>query len=252
MSSRTIKLPLKPRETTRCWRLDGPDLPPITRTVTVAEAARAMLMRSFAQMFGQDRLPDGLHGPAHPDDPSHSHAYWLPEDRDGDGRIDHLTIHANAGFDACTSRVLVSAGPLLVAGAGRFRLMPVARDRIGHAPTCAWIAATPFIGPRHSYKRHPDRPRPSRSAMAQLAFELARLNDAQGRPLPGARIVPLDGPGLPPPDAFTLATRLPPDLTHPVRGWFAIEFAKPVSGPLAVGLAAHFGMGRFRPFWQGC
>lgn len=66
MSSRTIKLPLKPRETTRCWRLDGPDLPPITRTVTVAEAARAMLMRSFAQMFGQDRLPDGLHGPAHP------------------------------------------------------------------------------------------------------------------------------------------------------------------------------------------
>src|SRR5690606_12463218 len=29
----------------------------------------------------------------------HQHAFYLPEDRDGDGRVDHLLIYAPAGFN---------------------------------------------------------------------------------------------------------------------------------------------------------
>ena len=32
-------------------------------------------------------------------DPHHSHAFWLPEDADGDGLIDHVCVYAAAGLD---------------------------------------------------------------------------------------------------------------------------------------------------------
>ena len=31
-------------------------------------------------------------------DPGHAHAFWLPEDADGDGKIDHVCVYAAAGF----------------------------------------------------------------------------------------------------------------------------------------------------------
>lgn len=239
-----------PRDTTRSWQLLGDNLPAITRTVTVAEAARAMVIRGFGRKYGQDRMPDGLHGPGHPGSGPHSHAYWLPEDRDRDGRIDHLTIHTPAGFDIRSASVLTDPGPLIVDHAGKYRLRRVREQNAGAEATCAWVSATPFIGPRHSFRNHPDRPRASRSAAAQLAFELARMRDPLGQSLPRARIIPMDRRSQPPLHAFTLATRFRADLTRPVRDWLAIEFETPVSGPLAVGLAAHFGMGQFKPFWE--
>ncbi|MFO0767833.1 MAG: hypothetical protein U0231_13835 [Nitrospiraceae bacterium] len=30
---------------------------------------------------------------------NHRHAYYLPTDEDGDGRLDHLTVYAAGGFD---------------------------------------------------------------------------------------------------------------------------------------------------------
>ena len=32
-------------------------------------------------------------------DPGHAHAFWLPEDADGDGKIDHVCVYAAAAFD---------------------------------------------------------------------------------------------------------------------------------------------------------
>ena len=36
----------------------------------------------------------------------HRYAYFLPADEDGDGRIDHLTIFASAGFTEAEQRAL--------------------------------------------------------------------------------------------------------------------------------------------------
>ena len=238
-------------ETTRTLRLMGDRLPRVTATVTAAGAMRAMLQSQFAIRFGMSRLPDELHGGLSSATTKHRHLYFLPEDRDGDGRVDHLTFHALVGLGAKALAILENPPQRIhIKQWGHYTLAPVPRIETSVGPTRAWVAATPFIGTRHSQKNLGGTVRPGRSAEEQLAFELARLPGIDGAPLPPAKLRPLPSGTRSEANSFFLGTRLRKGLSKPVRGWFAIEFSEPVHGPLAVGGAAHFGMGQFRPFWE--
>lgn len=87
-------------------------LPLITDTLPLAEAARTTLLSTFQRLMhrraygstqkpypelfasqtfaGKDVAGQPLKG--------HGHAFFLPADEDGDGRIDHVTIFAEGGF----------------------------------------------------------------------------------------------------------------------------------------------------------
>ena len=93
------------------YLLDGPVLPSISETLPLAEAARRHLMGIYgrltqyngvsgrsATLSGKDEHGVPLSG--------HRYAYFLPADEDGDGRIDHLTIFASAGFTEAEQRAL--------------------------------------------------------------------------------------------------------------------------------------------------
>jgi CRISPR-associated protein Csb2 len=185
----------------------------------------------------------------------HRHAHVLPLDLDGDGHLDHVLVWAPMGLGAVAQRAVRSLketwtkggeGALRVALAGEGAL-----DRLHDLPphlaagveallgppggARVWTSATPFVPPRFV------KPRGANTLAGQVAAELASrgLSDA------AVEVLPWDD-----------RTR---DLRHsvrvrrdrgkppPVDAGFALRlvFGEPVAGPLALGYAAHFGLGLF-------
>ena len=166
------------------FALDSSVLPRVTGTLIVAEAARGALMclcgritetngvKGRSPIFsGKDERGTPLAG--------HRHAYYLPTDEDGDGRLDHLTVCAAAGFGPDEVRAFeqlrqitwrgqrgetpdgANRHPLRVLLLGTFpvgRAMP--ENREPHSPVgCSrvWLSATPYLVTRHPKARGPHK-----------------------------------------------------------------------------------------------
>jgi len=228
----------------RLWRLEGMARPDLRRTLRLAEAARAATMRRAEARTGSPLLPSCLHGPSRAKAP-HRHAYWLPHDLDGDGRLDHLAVHVPGGLCAEGAELLDGIVEIRLDGHGRLDLVPIPEGPTWAAvmgPARLWLSAVPFFGALHD-TRGSGPQRPGLDVASQLLRELGRL----GRCLPAVEIAELSGAASGS-EGFLHGkrTRLRRP-SQPVSGWFALAFAHPVAGPLAVGFGAHFGLGRFRP-----
>ncbi len=184
----------------------------------------------------------------------HAHAHVLSLDLDGDGHMDHLLVWAPGGLDSLDLQALrwtrrtytrggVGALRLGWAGAGeRKDLRALASphgDRLGKTIGCGrvWTSATPFVPPRHV------KVRGSNSLEGQVLAELA----SRGLPAPEA-IEVLDPRHDEHARVLRLHTRVrrygdPP----PVDAGFALRmhFEHGIDGPLCLGYASHFGLGRF-------
>ena len=261
------------------YALDSIVLPLITATLPVAEQARAALMGRMPKDGDQrrpSRIFSGRDTEGHPF-VGHGHAYFLPTDEDGDGRLDHLTVFAMDGFGndelraIDTLRVLKPRGneqeirPLLlgVAEKDQFQVPPLRSAK-------TWVSATPFISTRHPKKNgaRRDPPEllhdPKKFVEAALREELARFVDRRGGQIP--RIEPcLDEAGV----FRTRPSLWQPGASGPSRraiefkrfrsrkskddggrrlsGFFKLRFTEPVRGPISLGHSSHFGMGLFLP-----
>jgi len=263
------------------FSLDSSVLPLITETLAIAESTRWALMGIYGRLFPE---PDGTKGKtsvfAGKDIEGrplrgHGHSYYLPTDEDGDGRIDHLTIVASDGFSANEQKALDKLSTLksrvrdesgheirtLLLGLGcmeDYRCAPLSR---GHS----WISVTPFLAPRHLKKRGKKRD-PEVMWQSNTNFLIAVLREEirhfiKRRPeltdlsLDDIKIQPLtDENGV-----FRLgAHELRPlqfrrfrqkhgEAANRSAGAFRIDFGWPVTGPIALGYNAHFGMGLFLP-----
>jgi CRISPR-associated protein Csb2 len=265
----------RPQARVARYLLDAPVLPQVTDTLPLAEDARKELLRQCARVLRQQGLEaawptvcegcPGLTG-KEPDGTrlrGHGHAYYLPADEDGDGRIDHLAIVAAHGFTADEVRALdrfrqIPHGDgeplrLLLIGLGTER--DLASPLFG--PSANWLSATPYLACRYPKRRGTKRDRPEHYATSQvfaahvLREELDRLR--QTRPeLPAVLAVePVDclrGPGQLRPIQFARFRRKHgDDGGRRPNGAFRIVFAGPATGPLCLGHAAHFGLGLFLP-----
>ena len=107
------------------YSLDGPVLPLLAATLPLAEAARRALMSRYRKLMEFDRYgravpPDaerfaspvfsGKDEQGIPIRGDHGHAFYLPTDEDGDGRLDHLTVFAQGGFPATRSAPSTRSG----------------------------------------------------------------------------------------------------------------------------------------------
>ena len=261
------------------YALDSTVLPLATATLPVAERARAALM-ALMPRDGDRRRPSrifsGKDGNGTPL-AGHGHAYFLPTDEDGDGRLDHLTVFAGDSFGECELGALDRLGVLRPRGSEpeiRLFLLGVAEE--GHlqvpplGPATTWISATPFIATRHPKKngRRRDPPEllndPRKFVEATLKEELTRFLGRRGEPMPEIRPL-LDKAGL----FRTYPKRWRPDASGPRRratefkryrsrkagddgarrlsGFFRLQFPDPVRGPIPLGHSSHFGMGLFLP-----
>jgi CRISPR-associated protein Csb2 len=173
----------------------------------------------------------------------HQHAYFLPLDRDGDGRIDHLLVRCMGGLDRHSQLALSGVRSLWQSkGKPDIQLVPVS---FGFASDVletgrAWTSATPFVSPRHH--------KASRGAIdVWLEGELRRALQQHGLPAPVRveRVASLRL-GVSGRSQRWLEFRRARKAETPQLGYgFRIEFACDVTGPFAVGYGAHFGLGAF-------
>lgn len=230
------------------WSLTGGRLPPLTAALRLGEAARAAVYRA-ADARGLMPLPNGFHRGA---DAGHTHAFWLPEDADDDGLVDHILLFAESGLPERLLPALAEGGVIRLADLGRWRMVPdwMGRRAPGDSlfgPARYWVTATPFVTPLWRGRRGGGKEREGRGPYDQLRDEILSRN------LPAALVQAGIGPLIVraghslPARQFTLAGRgrTPPGDAAAVGA--AIVFAEPVWGPLAFGFGAHFGLGLFEP-----
>ena len=266
-------------------------LPLVTETLPLAEAVRRELGRAYAGVIrrrgrgvkierGDSRLyspiiygKDESGAPAR----SHEHAFYLPTDEDGDGRIDQVIVYAAGRF----SRDDISALDRLRAlsfgkeGEGRnddapgrittHRLLLTGLDRapvpgVGvTGPASVWVSATPYIAYRHMKRRGKKRDAQAilgSDAMPDfmtqiLSEDFRQRNDLAHLPKPAIEFVadPLTALGWRYRSLqFRRArSRLRDDAYSRPCGAFRLTFPEPVLGPICLGYGCHFGMGIFRP-----
>ncbi len=254
--------------------LAGRPRPRVEDTLRIAEVARLAAMSKFRG----DRPPieltgRGDDGPLR-DDPSHAHAFYLPEDADHDGLIDHLLIYCRLGFSDPARRALDGLTALWLEHGradeegerGRKEWRVALEDIASPAvfagssrllkQTRVWESVTPYLKNRFD-KRRPK----SFSAMVETYSEQIITEWKRRFPdIPALNVEPmLDhanpsrfvapvGPGRALRSTLAFArTRAgrggrQPDTSG---GFFRLVLDNEVEGPVALGWGAHFGLGLF-------
>lgn len=247
--------------------LAGRPLPPITDAVKIGEILRRALMARVGESV--PAVLSGRDGDGSPlRDPRHAHAFFLPEDHDGDGFIDHLVLYARSGLDRRVRRAAESLRTLWIndhsirrrdeeqTDAGR-REWRVALEGFGtpaQFDDCAllrssraWIGVTPYLRPLHLKGGDP---------LEETRRMIRTECEGRGWPPP---LITLDGDGAGAGRNIRVGGhtrnvlafhrfRSRRGLTQPDRTGLALrlEFPEPLSGPVALGFASHFGLGLFR------
>ena len=228
------------------------------------------------------------------------HAWYLPEDIDNDGRIDHIVVYARKGFDSQQAIEALQKLPK-VWGKEGFNLQTVllslgqAEDygadgyaQEGKSPIAGkssrWRSFTPMVLPRHPKRfrsqKHKENPKtgfqidgPEQQALRllkQLNNNIPidgcvedRISDTTGREWLGwvapngevlIKVRCLDEEetrGFKYSwQAFQRRRYQGDGKKGPDRGyWLELEFQEPQQGPIALGYAAHFGLGVFLPIF---
>lgn len=179
------------------FALDSTVLPLVTETLPVAEAARRTLMGIYGRLYpgpdgsrGRSAVLSGKNTDGRPLI-GREHAYYLPTDEDGDGRLDHLTIVAGLGFGRRELHAFDALSELRMPeranAAHPLRVVLLGWGTVGQyrcrliGPSDVWVSATPFVAPRHpktrGRKREPQPFLESRAAFlkAVLREEIERL-----------------------------------------------------------------------------
>jgi CRISPR-associated protein Csb2 len=243
------------------YAIDVTVLPLLQETLSLGELARQRLQgiygrqnNGMSSVIFSGKTQEGI--PLR----DHRHAFYIPTDEDGDGRLDHLTIYARGeadsegqdiGFEEADLRALDAFRRLRqVGGKPDLRLVLLGVgicDAWGDVPLLGrsqhWRSSTPFVLPRHQKARGRRRETP----VEQLCDELRR----RGFPEPIAvREIPrceLDGRSI-----RWIEFRRERLFGVGNRGLglgygFETEFRGPVSGPICLGYGCHFGLGTFMP-----
>jgi CRISPR-associated protein Csb2 len=239
------------------FALSSSVLPRLTVALSVGDRVRqALLSQSNGHSIFVGRGADGEIALGH------GHAWFLPSDDDADGLLDHVVVHARGGFDRAALRALERLRrvwgygghdlELALTGVGspeelgRVRRDPRSPTRSPQLGTArVWESQTPFVPPRHTKRR---------GGVVRDAPEeqVARLLEAQGFPRPAVEEIDAGALARPRPSPSIAWYRF--QLLRSQGGGrrassralgFRICFEQAVTGPLAVGYAAHQGLGQF-------
>lgn len=229
------------RPTTARFLVAGKPRPLIQDAVRIGELMRTALMHK-----AKHHVPRELSGHNLPAGNRHGHAFYLPQDADGDGRIDHVLVHA---FDGFAPEALVAFGELRKLFDNKGREWPVLLENYGAREQFVsdsylrmnreWISVTPYLHPWHLKKRLSIEDQIQRECASRQ--NLPELVDIRPEPT-----VTVKGKPLRPIHFHRFRNKR--SLVQPdTQGSFwRLTFEEPVAGPLALGFGCHFGLGLFR------
>ena len=241
--------------------------PSIAKAVSVADRVHGALCKWSDRGKGGAAVFTGLGGDEEPLT-GHRHAYVLCEANGPRDAITHVTIWAEMGFDEAACLALRQLSKVWGHGGHDIRLVLHGIGQVGDFKECAlfgkaavWRSVTPFVSTRHPKTFRDGRPKMDASGwqVGSHAHDLLRLL-ALHPPGSGASIKQLEERDRP----FQFGSRRLRSLQFQTirhngggnRGsgsgnGFTITFPEPVSGPLALGYGAHFGLGLFVPAATG-
>ena len=235
-----------PVATTARFILTGKPLPQVEDSLRAGELLRLAVMGRAKQHFGEDAIPAIFSGHGLLDRRPHGHAFYLAFDSNADGRLDRLIVHVPEGMDVEQQRVLGALNRIWNRHGDQWRLtLEGVGDAVDVAPELAapsaiWRSVTPYLHPWHLKKR-------------LLAEDQIRRECRQrGLPEPVAleRIDHVNvGRGRRRRAIHFRRFRSRRGLKQPDRlgSFWRLTFREPISGPLALGFACHFGLGMFAP-----
>ena len=248
------------------YLLAGRPRPRIEDAVKIGELMRLAALSKFGWENKRPQAPPVISGRGPDNQPlrsrRHSHAFWLPEDADGDGWIDHITVYAEEGFDAEVRWKLDRLTRLWLdkndsggeegneeGGRQEWRL---ALEGFGPPEDFAdtsrlfgysdeWVSVTPFLAAGHLKKAGYEgeihrlwkrRDIGSGSHIGPVQVEILSDIEIRGTPRRSVHFHRFRSRGREKqPDAQGALLRL--------------SFNEQIEGPLALGYACHFGLGMF-------
>lgn len=232
--------------TTVLFALEGKVRPRVTATLELAERIRRKLMGIHKRLVGDPtKVSPKLSGK----DPQgqrllgHRHAFILPLDRDGDGRLDHLLVTCKEPFDRDERRALDRLESIWQPqGRPDLRCIPIFWGALAQIWPRATIvrSATPFVPPRHYRK--------GRGDFARWLADEVRREAAHHELPPLARVTLLPclrvgGREL----RWIEFRRNRKDDAVRLGYGFELEFTEALAGPITLGYGCHFGLGLFMP-----
>jgi CRISPR-associated protein Csb2 len=240
----SISKPLAPTATTTSFILIGKPLPRVEDSLRIGELMRVAVMGQCKRILGEDRIPPIFSGHNLPADNRHGHAFYLPWDSNGDGRLDRLIVHAVDGMNAALLRVLAHVHKLWSHDGNEWRLVLEASGDPALAgavtrPGTVWQSITPYMHPWHVKKRFGieeqiKRECHERGLPEPTEFEQLSTVQVGNQTRNAIRFHRFRGKrGLNQPDRH--------------GSFWRMTFAEPVPGPIALGFACHFGLGLFKP-----
>ena len=263
---RGTKGPSMSEPTVARYLVAGRPLPRIEDAVRIGEVMRAAALSKFGwdtdeatgkpsprapwQISGRDQRNRPLR------DPAHTHAFWLPEDADDDGWIDHIVVYIARGMDPGIrsrlnriTRLWLGSrqqrpGPGDDPGVDEWRL---ALEGFGRPADFAgasrmleasrrWQSVTPFLASGHlkkaGYEGEVRRLLRRRGFSEAVTVEEIDEIDVGGTPRRALNFHRFRNRGR--------------ERRHDSSGTLLkINFAEEVRGPLALGYGSHFGLGMF-------
>ncbi len=276
-SRRTRDIRERPLVNVVRYALDSNVLPFITDTLPVAEAGRRTLMGVYGRLTekngvrGRSQVLSGKDENGRPLS-GHRHACYLPSDEDGDGRLDHLTVYAAAGFGKDEGRTVDRVRGLRTGREGEdyhpLRLLLLGMGNSAEyipgplQESKVWVSATPYIAVHYAKTRGRNRIDLS-SPEARAAF---LQDDLRNQILAVRPDLLRDGlldvvvePLWDRTRVFRISSRWrliqfkrfrskpSDDGGRRLAGAFRLTFSQSVRGPIALGWSSHFGMGLFMP-----
>ena len=224
-------------------------LPRMVDALKIGECLRLGAMRKADDLTPHEGdIPAVLSGHDMPGDNRHEHAFYLSMDADGDGRIDRVVVHAEAGLDGDALTALSSVRRLWVDEASEWRVLLEcfgSRDEFTDHPYLTrgriWRSVTPYLHPWHRKKGF------------MHADQIRRECRERGLPEPTAdRIESIEnGSRTLRPVHFhrfrRRGSRRRGNQRQPdTQGSFwELTFPEPVAGPIALGFGCHHGLGIF-------
>lgn len=265
---KALAIPEEPVHLVR-FAVYGTPQPLLTDALRVGEAARRAAMSLYG---GAEKRIVSATLSGHTEDgylqDQHRHAFFLPQDTAGSGRIDHLTVYAPGGFDPEELNALGEMQQIPRRDGRTLRLVLLGTWSQQSAadlrawpwqPSATWESVTPFV-----LTRYPKRHRDGRPKWNEFGEQKDGPEDQIRREWALRREA---DPSLPVLEAIERMDHLLLPANGRVVRWldfyrwrargggatsgfaygFRLRFAAPVAGPVALGYGCHFGLGQFRP-----